>query len=190
MNHKQQKFENPVRLEELKPLETLKRIGFHDGMTLCDIGAGTGIFTLPAAEISGEKVYALEISDDMLDILREKVEAGGMENIQLIKVHSETLEVETGGIDVALMVTVFHEIEEKTVMLAEVNRMLKADGRFAIIEFHKRATPMGPELDHRISKGETQEELTRAGFVQVEDMDLGENFYCLVFAKQSGGEVA
>ena len=39
------KFENPERIAELNPRQTLQAVGFKRGMTLCDIGAGTGLFT-------------------------------------------------------------------------------------------------------------------------------------------------
>lgn len=62
-DHKISKLENPVRLAELDPAATLIRAGFRENMVLCDIGAGTGIFTFPATQISSEKIYTLEISD-------------------------------------------------------------------------------------------------------------------------------
>ncbi len=67
------KFESKERLDELKPRETLKRAGFKDDMVLCDIGAGTGVFALPASKISREKIYALEKSDEMIKILKTKI---------------------------------------------------------------------------------------------------------------------
>ena len=57
------KFENPIRISELSPKATLIRVGFMEGMKLCDIGAGTGIFSFPATEISSDDIYALEILD-------------------------------------------------------------------------------------------------------------------------------
>jgi len=68
MDNKQMKFENPVRIKELKPIETLIRIGLKENHVVCDIGAGSGIFTIPASMITKNKVYALEINDAMLSI--------------------------------------------------------------------------------------------------------------------------
>ena len=50
MTDKAKKFENPARLDELRPESTLRRAGFSEGMSLCDIGAGTGIFSVAAAK--------------------------------------------------------------------------------------------------------------------------------------------
>jgi ubiquinone/menaquinone biosynthesis C-methylase UbiE len=65
------KFENPVRLAELNPQQTLVKLGFKEGMQLCDIGAGTGIFSFEAAKLTSEKIYALDISSDMLAIIAQ-----------------------------------------------------------------------------------------------------------------------
>jgi len=52
MNHKQIELENPERLAELSPKDTLMRIGLGEKDIICDIGAGSGIFTIPAAGIT------------------------------------------------------------------------------------------------------------------------------------------
>ncbi|MFA6075127.1 MAG: hypothetical protein WCV63_02675 [Negativicutes bacterium] len=49
-NDRIKKFENPERVAELNPQLTLRAAGFERGMTLCDIGAGTGLFTFAAAD--------------------------------------------------------------------------------------------------------------------------------------------
>ncbi len=77
MAHRIEKLENPARLEELAPENTLKRIGLEPGMTFADIGAGTGIFAIPAAKMTTEKVYALEISEEMIQLLNQRKKSPG-----------------------------------------------------------------------------------------------------------------
>jgi 2-polyprenyl-3-methyl-5-hydroxy-6-metoxy-1,4-benzoquinol methylase len=64
--HTPSRLDNPVRLAELNPEATLKRFGFQGGQVLCDIGAGSGIFTIPAARMTTQKVLALDINPEML----------------------------------------------------------------------------------------------------------------------------
>lgn len=181
MNNKQLKLENPTRLEELKPMNTLKKIGLQENHIVCDIGAGSGIFTIPAAMITRNKVYALEISDEMLSIIGEKAKVLGVTNIELIKVKDEHFNVLDDSIDIVLMVTVLHEIPNKTVFLEDVKRILMNQGKLAVIEFHKRETPMGPPVEHRIGKNVVIETLNNSGFLVDDEFDLGDNLYCLVF---------
>jgi ubiquinone/menaquinone biosynthesis C-methylase UbiE len=180
MNHKQQKFESPARLQELQPAETLVRIGLVNGQTVCDIGAGTGIFTLPAARLTEGNIYALEISHDMLAILADKIKASGLNNIILSEAQEDHIDLPSESIDLVLMVTVLHELTNAPAILGEVKRILKPQGKFAIIEFHKYETPYGPPVPHRISREEVYALLEPLGFVRQQDFDLGSNFYCLV----------
>lgn len=184
MNHKQIKLENPVRLEELKPLETLKRVGLQENHILCDIGAGSGIFTIPAAKLTNNKVYALETNDEMLSIINDKVKQAGLANIELVKVNGEHFDLTNNLIDIVLMVTVLHEIANTTIFLQEVKRITKDNGKIVVIEYHKRETPTGPLIEHRIGKEDVIDKLKNTGFVVCEDFDLGENLNCLVFAQK------
>lgn len=184
MDKKVLKFENPVRLAELSPAETLVKAGFQAGMTLCDIGAGSGIFSFPAAKISEDNVYALEISDGMIELLEERKAEYNQKNLVIRKVESENLPLEDNLCDMTLMTTVFHEIEDKEMMLKEIKRVLKETGKLFIIEFHKRETPFGPPVEHRISEAETEEIILKNGFMVKEKITLGVNFYGIIFEKQ------
>lgn len=175
------RFEKPERLAELDPTGTLKRFGLKEGQTVCDIGAGTGIFTFPAAELTRNKVYALDIDDGMLDIIKGKIKKERTRNVIPMKGDGETLDFEDRSVDLVLMVTVFHHISDKPGLLREIRRVLTEEGRFALIEFHNRVTPSGPPVGNRIGKEEVLGFLEAAGFEEVDGFDLGENFYAKVF---------
>jgi ubiquinone/menaquinone biosynthesis C-methylase UbiE len=185
MNNKAHKFENPARVAELNPRETLIRVGFKDGMILCDIGAGPGIFSFQAAKISSNSIYALEKSDSMIDLLNARKDEFKVENLIIKSVESERLPIEDNTCDMVIMVTVLHEIEEKEAMLNEIKRILKEKGRFTVIEFHKKETPSGPPSEHRISENAVSKICNDNGFSAVDKFSLGENYYVLVFEKLS-----
>ncbi len=180
MDHKVNKLENSARLAELDPKGTLTKAGLKDGMSLCDIGAGSGIFTFPAAKISKGAIYALEVSDDMIEILKKRAEEKRLSNVIVKKVESETLPLEDGICDMAIMVTVLHEIEDQETMLREIKRVLKEKGRLVIIEFHEKGTPIGPPEGHRLSQKEAEKLCKTGGYQTEECFSLGENFYCLI----------
>ena len=152
MKRKQEKLENPARVLELDPQKTLQRIGIQEDSVLCDIGAGSGIFTIAAAMLTKNTVYALELDDDMLLLIQEKAKQRAIPNIKTVKVRSEQFDIADHSIDIAIIVAVLHEIPDKEGFLKSVKRMLKADGKTAVIEFHKKESPMGPPVAHRLSK--------------------------------------
>ena len=181
MQNMQAKLENPARLAELKPPETLKRIGLKDGDVLCDIGVGSGIFTISAAQLTRGTVYAVELRTDMLDIIAKKARAAGLANVVPVLSDGTGYAVANGCADIALAVTVLHEIPDKAAFLKDVKRLLKPGGRMAVIEFHRRETPMGPPAARRLSQEDVGAVLADAGFVAQNAFDLGDNFYCMVF---------
>lgn len=181
MSGKQLRLEDPVRVKELNPVETLKRVGLQEDDVLCDIGAGSGIFSLAAAGITKNKIYALDIDEEMLAIIRGKMEIAGVNNIEPVKVADAHWGIPDQTVDMALMVTVLHEIDPKTDYLKEVKRILKRNGKFVAIEFHKRETPMGPPVKNRLGKDEITGMLANLGFHVRDEFDMGANLYCLVF---------
>jgi len=185
MNNQQAKFESPVRIEELKPNETLNLIGLEENDVVCDIGAGSGVFTLPAARMTRNTVYALDINDGFLSIIKEKAEKEGIKNIELVKVCDGSFGLDDNTVDLALMVAVLHEVSSPEAFLQETGRILKNNGRVVLIEFHKRQTQFGPPVDLRIDKNWAKKIFTKAGFKILKDFKLGENYYCLIFSQFS-----
>lgn len=175
------KFENENRIAEINPEGTLIRAGFKEDMVLCDIGAGSGIFTFPAAHISQNTIYALEISDSMIELLESRKAERKTDNLIIKKVDTKVLPLEDGSCDMAVMVTVLHEIENKEFMLGEIKRALKKNGRLMVIEFHKKDTPMGPPARHRLSMEYVIELCGGFDFKTTDQFSLGDNFYCVVF---------
>ncbi len=179
--HKINKFEHPVRMAELDPKNTLKRAGFKEGMKLIDIGAGTGMFSFPAAEISDSDIYALDISDEMIEIVEERKAEGKIENLKVLKVESDRLPIEDEVGDFAIMITVLHELEKPAIMLKEIKRVLKEEGRLLIVEFYKEDTKWGPPENHRISEEKVDKLTAESGFEEVNRFSLGENLYGVVY---------
>jgi ubiquinone/menaquinone biosynthesis C-methylase UbiE len=177
------KLENPARLNELRPVETLKRIGLGEESVLCDIGAGTGIFALAAASLTRGAVYALDIQDSMLEIIARKAAQADAENVRCVKVTDEGFGLPPGVADIALMCSMLHEVADKVRFLTDAAALLKPGGRLAVIEFHKRETPMGPPLSRRLGPDEVAEAAASARLSPSDAFDLGENFNCAVFSK-------
>lgn len=182
MAHTIDKLESEGRVKELQIDRVLDHLGVDGDKTLCDIGAGTGLFTFAAARRTSGPVIALEVSDTMIDILGERQAEWGVPNVEVRKVEGP-LPLADGQCDAALLVTVYHELEDPATMLGEIHRVLKPSGRLGIIEFHGVWTPMGPPAAHRITAMKLREQVQAGGFIQTEHFTLGDNFYCSIFEK-------
>jgi AcrR family transcriptional regulator/precorrin-6B methylase 2 len=175
------KLENPARIAELRPVETLAHIGLTEGGVLCDIGAGTGLFTLAAASLTRGAVVALDIREDMLGVIARKAAEAGADNVRCVRVTDAGFGVAPGTADIVLMCTVLHEIADQPRFLADAAALLKPGGRLAVIEFHARPTAMGPPVPHRIGRQALLDMAAAAGLLTADAFDLGDNFYCAVF---------
>lgn len=178
------KLENTSRLLELAPKETLLKVGFQKNMILCDIGSGTGVFAFEAAKISGNDIYALEVSQKLITLLEARKETYGLPNVKVEKVKDKGLPLKSNCCDMALLVTVLHELEARSEMLSEVKRILKDNGKLLIIEFHEKQTPMGPPISHRIGEDKVERLCIESGFQVWNRLFLGDNFYGILFKSE------
>lgn len=176
------KLENPARMAELSPPETLARLGLKDGMTFADIGAGTGIFTTAATDITRAQVWAIDPSTSMREILSSKKSALALDNVEILPDVSILLEE---SVDLALLCTVLHEIEAQEAFLAQIAARLKKTGRLAVTEFHKNQTLYGPPPAIRLSPEDVLRLAAPAGLFESARFTLGESYYCLLLQKRN-----
>jgi ubiquinone/menaquinone biosynthesis C-methylase UbiE len=117
----------------------LKEIGVREGQTVLDVGCGSGDFTVSSATLVGETgtVYALDIDDRALDILKIRTEKRGFKNIRLL--HSsanEKIKLDDNSIDHVLLIDVLQEVYNKESLFKEVGRILRAGGIVTVFPMH------------------------------------------------------
>lgn len=156
------------------------KIGLGENDLVVDIGAGSGVFTIPAAKLTNNFVYALDINSEFLKIIDEKAKQEGLHNIVTMKSEiGKNYKLKKNIADIVLLVTVLHEVEDKDGLLSEIKRIIKNGGTLAIIEFHKRETAMGPPVSQRISREEIVSLCSKYGFELSNEINLGNNLYCI-----------
>lgn len=183
MQHSVEKLERPERVEQLKPDYVLDKLKVTNQVNVADIGAGSGVFTRAAAKKTKGTVYALEISDELLGVLKESKKNQHLENVSVVKVQGNKFDIPDESCAVALLITVLHELDNPELILTEIKRVLTSRGRLGIIEWRDEVTPMGPPLDHRISESRIREVLSDSGFKIVHQENLSDNFNFFVTNK-------
>ncbi|BEP28400.1 class I SAM-dependent methyltransferase [Helicovermis profundi] len=183
MNNKVKKFESENRLKELNVNKTLNNLGINKDSNFLDYGAGTGIFTIPASHISKNTVFAYDINEDMLKIIKNKISKNGLKNIKLLGKEHELLSISPNSISDILLVTVYHELKNVENLFMHFDKLLNVDGKVHIIEFHYKETPSGPPLNHRISKEKILNEFKENNYKLYKEINLGDNYYLVTFTK-------
>jgi ubiquinone/menaquinone biosynthesis C-methylase UbiE len=186
MNHQRmfrhadaKKLDDPERRVWLPADEVVRSLGLTAGMTVADIGAGTGYFALPIATAvaPGGKVYAVDIQPEMLAELGRRA-AENRILLDLVAAEAERTTLATGSQDLVFSANVWHELDEPDAALAEFERILRPGGRLAILDWRTDAEhPPGPPLDHRVDESTLVGRLVSHGFTGVRHGSMGRYSY-------------
>ncbi|OGI37931.1 MAG: methyltransferase type 11, partial [Candidatus Muproteobacteria bacterium RBG_16_62_13] len=158
------------------------RSGVLPGMTVADVGAGTGLFSRLFARAVGPggKVYAVDISRTFIDNVQRMSRAQGLNNVIGI-VNSQT---ETGlapsSVDLVFLCDTYHHFEHPEKMLASIHRVLKPGGILVVIDFERIPGKSSAWILGHVRAGREQviREIEAAGFRLIDQpVLLKENFY-------------
>ena len=146
--HGAQWLERAERVDEERPELVLAALELRPGMTVADIGAGTGYYSWRMAQRVGASgtVYAVDIQPEMIKLLERQMSRRGAANVKPVLGGLTDPRLPPGSIDLALMVDVYHEFEYPYEMLAAIVRALKPGGRLVFVEFRggDAAVPIKP----------------------------------------------
>nr|WP_276106751.1 class I SAM-dependent methyltransferase [Listeria costaricensis] len=175
-------LESPERKAVLAPEAFLDMLPVDGTSDVLDLGAGSGYLTFPAAKHTTGKVYALDINPLMLKILNERIQAGQVDNVELLKGSADRIPLPDEKVDAVMASLILHEVPSLAAVLQEISRVLKPDGCFACIEFEKN-TEAGPPMHMRISAAEMEQAAVASGFKLLRKEYLNDELYVLICKK-------
>ena len=168
----------------------LSNLGLKRNMTVCDLGCGNGFHTLQMAKLIGEQgqVLGVDVQPEMLELLRERMEGQGIENVVpiLSSYHNPRLPPET--IDLVLMVDVYHEFSHPEQMLASMRKSLRPGGLIVLVEFRKEDPKVPIKPLHKMSKKQIDKEMVANGFKFAKEFDKLPWQHMMFFAKAEPNE--
>jgi ubiquinone/menaquinone biosynthesis C-methylase UbiE len=152
-------------MEEL-PETALDAIGLQPGMTVADVGAGSGYFTIRMAKRvgSGGKVYAVDVQPEMLTLLRGRLRQAKVDNVEPVLGSESDPKLPRNALDLILMVDVYHELSQPQRMLQKMKTALKSNGRLVLLEYRKEDPHIPIRADHKMSVEEAKLEVEAEGF--------------------------
>lgn len=193
-------FQNPDLPEFMKKFEVESReiyaqrkeivtaCKFTPGMSVADIGAGTGIFSLLFAKEVGPKgkVYAVDIAKTFLEHIAKTAKNEALKNIETVQCDQVSCKLPASSVDAVFICDTYHHFEFPQRTLASIHQALKPGGQLIIIDF-KRVPGMSSEwtLKHvRAGQEVFTAEIRDAGFKQLDEVKLLKDNYFVRFEKK------
>jgi SAM-dependent methyltransferase len=159
--------------------QLVRLLGLEPGMTVADLGAGSGYHTVRLARALGPegRVLAQDVTPRYLEGLQERVRKEGLGNVTLGLGEPHDPRLPVGSADVALLAHVYHEIAQPFAFLHNLAPALKPGGRLAIVELDR------PTREHGTPRDLLRCELAASGYKQLSVSKLSGNIgYLAVFA--------
>ncbi|MBN2072162.1 MAG: class I SAM-dependent methyltransferase [Candidatus Krumholzibacteriota bacterium] len=182
-------LEREDRGESQYPDKVMESLDLKPGLRIADIGAGTGYFTVRFARAVGPdgKVWARDISQEMLDYLEKRLEVEKIDNVELVKVGPEDPLLEKGSMDMIFMIDTIHYVKDRAAYAKKVLDGLAPGGKFVIIDYRPKPMeerPWGPPPEQQIPRETMDEDMEGAGFKVVGSYDyLPEQYFVIYQAK-------
>jgi ubiquinone/menaquinone biosynthesis C-methylase UbiE len=173
------------REKEELPETALDKIGLRPGMTVADVGAGSGYFTVRLSKRVGPegKVYAVEIQPEMMARLRRRIMKDKLTNVDSILGSESDPKLPANSVDLILMVDVYHEFSQPQTMLRRLKQALKNSGRLVMLEYRKEDPHIPIRSEHKMSVEEARMELEAEGFKLEKVLNDLPRQHILVFRK-------
>jgi len=162
-----ERLNDPERLKDIPPQWIWDKLNVKKASTVVDLGAGTGFFSRQFAGMPGvNKIYALDISEKMIEYMRIRVNPQYPQIIPMI-MDEASIPLPADMADVLIMINLHHEFHDPHAILAECRRVLKPGARMAIVDWAKKETEHGPPLEKRYTVETVVEQIKATPFEDV-----------------------
>jgi ubiquinone/menaquinone biosynthesis C-methylase UbiE len=167
-----ERLESPEREQWQKPDQVVAALGLRSGQVVADLGSGPGYFSVRLAAKVGKKgrVFAVDVEPVILATLRDRIAARRLAQITPVLGLPDDPLLPASSCDRALSVNAYHHLADGPASLRRMARVLRRGGRLAIIDFHKRETPMGPPVSERVSREALLGHIRRAGLTVANEL--------------------
>ncbi|MDA7909042.1 methyltransferase domain-containing protein [bacterium] len=184
------RFEIESREVYLARKAILGELTISPGVSVADVGAGTGLFSRMFSKSVGEAgwVYAVDISPRFIEHINRQSDAMNLNNITGVLCAENSINLPPQSVDLVFVCDTYHHFEYPKSTLSSIYRALKPGGEFVVIDFD-RVPGKSREwlLGHvRAGKEVFRAEIMDAGFVLEEEVTI-EGFkenYFLRFRKK------
>ena len=177
-------LERNNRNEEENTTLAINKLPITSKSIVADIGAGSGYYAFRIAQkLTAGKVYAVEIQDEFIDLLKKNQLQKGIKNVEVVKGTEQNPNLKANSIDLAIMVDVYHELAYPQEMLSALITALKPDGKILLLEYRAEDPNVAIKELHKMSVKQVNKEMEANGFKLYKREDFLPMQHFLVYEK-------
>ena len=179
-------LDRPERGDEERPAAVIDALGLRGGEVVADLGAGSGYFTFRIAPKVGKtgRVLAVEIQDEMLETIRRRATALKVTNVEEVKGSETDPKLPVNGVDIVLMVDVYHELAYPYEVMTKVCKALKPGGRVVFVEYRKEDSRVPIKEVHKMSVEQVEKEMKVVGLVHMRTLETLPSQHIVIFERR------
>jgi len=167
-------LDRPEREDEENPTRCIEALKLKADDVVADLGAGSGFYSFRmAAKVGGKgRILAVEIQDEMIAELNKRIAKQKITNVDVIKGTVDDPKLPEAGVDLIIMVDVYHELEFPFEVMTAVKKSLKPGGRVALVEFRKEDRNVPIKDVHKMSEEQIGKEMAAVGLRPLETVGI------------------
>ncbi len=162
------------------PTDNLLQLGIEEGMTVADIGAGTGHYALKVTSMTTGKVYAIDLMQSSLEKIKNDAHQQGIPNIEIVWANAEEIggtKLRDSSIDRVISSNILFQLEHIDTYFLEIKRILKKGGKLLVIDWSEASTL---NLTKFVPKDIVLAHLKNTGFSVEQTFNAGDHHYGII----------
>ena len=177
-------LERPKREQEERTDLLVQGLDLKQTDMIADIGAGSGYFSFRIAKLVPQgKVFAVDISPQMIGIVRSKMAKEKITNVIPIQSTIKQTKLPPNSVDAALIVDAYHEFSHPLEMATSIIDSLKPGGKLILIEYRMEDPSVPIKLLHKMTEKQAKAEMKNAGFKWEKTLRMLPQQHFMIFRK-------
>jgi len=181
-------LESGRRLESLDIDNVVAAVQLEPGEVVADIGAGTGIFSVPMAKAVGPDgvVISVEIDPGFLPIIQQKADEQGLSNISTVLGEFDDPRLPRKDVDVAFFHDVLHHVEHRQQYIEALAKYMAPGGRIVVVDYDKNkpGNPHANQPELLIGPEDVRQWMAAAGFEPTREVHMFEEKFFVIYTKR------
>jgi ubiquinone/menaquinone biosynthesis C-methylase UbiE len=171
-----------------EPNKIIEQVGIQEGASVADLGAGSGFYSMAAAQAVGPqgRVYAIDIQQELLTRLKTTANQQRIHNIEVLHGDIEHIggtRIREASVDLVIAANVMFQLDNKEGLIEEAKRILKPNGRLLIVDWTDSFGGLGPQGDMVFAQTDAKKLCEAKGLAFATGVVAGDHHYGLIFRK-------